>query len=192
MKLFLPQRKVEELVQMSQNAMEGSSYLRDLTKLPGKLTSTIQSILPVKLQIRFLQQKQIQALRKNMTDESVITLDQLAKEQLSWWVTKMQIYNRKSLLISSPDLTMFSDASKKGWGATCQGITTGGAWSSVEKAWHINVLELEAVRLAILSFPKFKKLNSIHLWTDNMIILSYLLNMGGAQNKHLIEISKEI
>ena len=41
MKLFLPQRKVEEIVQMSQNAMEGSVILRDLTKLLGKLTSTI-------------------------------------------------------------------------------------------------------------------------------------------------------
>ena len=89
MKLFLPQRKVEEIVQMSQNAMEGSLTLRDLTKLLGKLTSTIQAILPAKLQIRFLQQIQIQALRKNMTYESVITLDQQAKEELSWWITNM-------------------------------------------------------------------------------------------------------
>ena len=56
MKLFLPQRKVKEIVQISQNAMEGSLTLRDLTKLLGKLTFTIQAILPAKLQIRFLQQ----------------------------------------------------------------------------------------------------------------------------------------
>ena len=80
MKLLLPQRKVEEIVQISQNAMEGSLTLRDLTKLLGKLTSTIQAILPVKLQIRFLQQIQIQTLRKKMTYESVIILDQQAKE----------------------------------------------------------------------------------------------------------------
>ena len=64
MKLSLPQRKVKEIVQMSQNAMEGSLTLRDMTKLLGKLTSTIQAILPAKLQICFLQQVQIQALRK--------------------------------------------------------------------------------------------------------------------------------
>ena len=41
---------------------------------------------------------------------------------------------------------------------------------------------------------KFKKLNSIHFWIDNMtaLPLSYLLNMGGTQKKHLIEILKEI
>ena len=110
---------------MSQNAMEGSLTLRDLTKLLGKLTSTIQAILPAKLQIRFLQQIQTQALRKNMTYESVITLGQQAKEELSWWITKMQIYNGKPLLIVSPGLIISSDASKKGWGASCQGITTG-------------------------------------------------------------------
>ena len=77
MKLFLPQRKMEKIVQMSQNAMEGSLTLRDLTELLRKLTSTIQAILPAKPQILFLQQIQIQALRKNMTCKSVIILDQL-------------------------------------------------------------------------------------------------------------------
>ena len=87
MKLFLPQTKVEKIVQMSQNAMEGSLTLRDLTKLLGKLTSTIQPILHAKLQICFLQQIQMQGLRKSMTYKSVITLDQQAKEELSWWIT---------------------------------------------------------------------------------------------------------
>ena len=91
MELFLPQRKVEEIVQMSQNTMEGSLTLRDLAKLLGKLTSTIQAVLPAKLQIHFLQQIQIQVLRKNMTFESMITLDMQAKEELSLWITNMNI-----------------------------------------------------------------------------------------------------
>ena len=62
MKQFLLQRKVKKIVQVSQNAIEGSLTLKDLTKLLKKLTSIIQAILPVKLQIRFMQQ--IQALRK--------------------------------------------------------------------------------------------------------------------------------
>ena len=66
-----------------------------------------------------------------------------------------------------------------------------GRWSSVEKACHINILELEAVRLAILSFTKFKTRKSIHLRIDNMTALSYFLKMGGTKNKHLIKISKE-
>ena len=89
----------------------------------------------------------------------------------------MKIYYGKSLLIVTPDLTIFS--LKKGWDASCQGITTGGQRSSVKKAWHIHPLELEEVRLAILSCTQLKKLNSIHRRIDNMSALSYLLNMGG-------------
>ena len=54
---------------MSQIAMEGTLTLRDLTKLLEKLSFTIEAILLVKLQICFLQQIQIQTLRKNLTYE---------------------------------------------------------------------------------------------------------------------------
>ena len=60
-----------------------------------------------------------------MTYESAITLDEQAKKELSWWIAKMKIYNEKSLLIVPSDLTKFSDALKKGWGASSQWITTG-------------------------------------------------------------------
>ena len=55
MTLFLRQRKVEEILQMSQNSMERSLTSRDLTKLLGRLTATIQAVSPVKLLILFLQ-----------------------------------------------------------------------------------------------------------------------------------------
>ena len=84
MKLSLTQRKVEEIVQMSQNALNNKITLGKLTQFIGKLTSTIQAILPAKLQIRFLQQIQTKALRKSLACESFITLDLQAKEELSW------------------------------------------------------------------------------------------------------------
>ena len=99
---------------------------------------------------------------------TAITLDQAAKKELPWWIV-------------TPDLTIFSNESKKGWLGSCQGIITGVQWSSVEKAWHVNVLKLETRKPAILSFTKFKT------------VLSYLLDMGGTPKKKcLIEISKEI
>ena len=167
---FLPQRKIEELVQMSQNAMGGNLTLMDLTKLLGKLTSTIPKNLQAKSQIRFLQQIQIKALRKKMTYESVITLDQQTKEELSWWITNMNIYNGKSLLIVPPDLTIFSDASKKGWVLHAKGLPRRSMVFSGENLTN-KCSRMKAVRLAILSFTKLKKLNSIHLRIDNMTAL---------------------
>ena len=91
---------------------------------------------------------------KNMAYEYVITVVQQAKEYLSWWIVNMKICKGKSLLIVPQDLTIFLDASKKGWGASCQVITTGIRWSSVKKAWHINALELEGSQLFHLQNSK--------------------------------------
>ena len=44
------------------------------------------------------------------------------------------------------DLLIETDASRKGWGAYCQGISTGGPWCLEEKRLHINCLELLAIR----------------------------------------------
>ena len=77
MKLFLPQRKVEEIVQMSENVKKGTFTLRNLTTLLGKLTSTIQAILPVEIQVSFLQQIQIETMRKS-------TSLSLLRTKISW------------------------------------------------------------------------------------------------------------
>ena len=57
-------------------------------------------------------------------------------------------------------------------GATCQGISTGGPWSQEERKAHINILELKAVHLAILTFTKFQIVQRMHVQMDNKIALS--------------------
>ena len=58
---------------------------------------------------------------------------------------------------------------------------------------HINVLELKAAKLAIMSFTlKERDAISVHIRMDNMTALSYLMKMGGTKNQELTAISKEI
>ena len=49
-------------------------------------------------------------------------------------------------------LWKYTDASLKGWGAVLGINKTGGAWSSLEKDFHINILELLAIYYALRSF----------------------------------------
>ena len=51
-------------------------------------------------------------------------------------------------------VTIQSDASLAGWGAVCNGVKTGGSWTSQEQEMHINCLELLATELAMNSFLK--------------------------------------
>ena len=86
-KLFLPQAKVEKIVQMSQNAMKGRLTLRDLIKLLRKLTFTIQQFYQQNFRSVSCSRYKYKPWEKNMNYEYVITLDQQAKMELSRLIT---------------------------------------------------------------------------------------------------------
>ena len=68
--------------------------------------------------------------------QQALLLHQPSLEDLRWWVSSTP-HDRNSQDISPPpfDLTIRTDASLQGWGATCNGTSTGGRWS-VEEAAH--------------------------------------------------------
>ena len=74
----------------------------------------------------------------------------------------MKICNDRYLIQSHSQVLIQTDPSRKGWGAVCQGISTGAHWSKEEQLLHINVLELKAVKLALLNFNKQKSLKAVH------------------------------
>ena len=67
-------------------------------------------------------------------------------------------------------------------GAYCKGVSTGGKRSKEDKHFHIHVLELLALKFAILTFSK----NLSHLTTqvqvENKIALVLLFKMGGTSS----------
>ena len=58
--------------------------------------------------------------------------------------------------------------------------------------YHINILELLAVKLAIQTFTKYRDVKAIHLQVDNVVASTYLMKMGGTQNLKMEELAKEI
>ena len=104
----------------------------------------------------------------------------------------LEICSGKLIVSPTSKTVIQSDAFKKGCGAYCQKVLIGGQWSLQESSLHINVLELLAIKLALLMFSKMFNLKSIHFQVNNMSALSYLMKIGGTQNKEMIAISKEI
>ena len=119
-------------------------------------------------------------------------LNQDSIQEFQWWFNNLEICNDKLFVSPTSKTVIQSDASKKGWGAYCQKMSIGGQGSLQESSLHINVLGLLAIKLALLTFSKMFNLKSIHFQVDNMSALSYLMKMGGTQNKEMIAISKEI
>ena len=140
------------------------------------MSSTVQADLPARLQIRYLQQQQIQSLHQAISYQAEIVLNSLSKTGTPLVGGKIKI---KQWKITTAKGTKFSDtdASKSGWGVFCNGVSTVGKLPEKENL-HINVLELIAVKFAILTFTKGQSSIATHLQINNKTVLSYLLKMG--------------
>ena len=193
MTLSLTEEKVKGILQECKTifSMKEITVLQ-LTPLVGLLSFTIQAVLPAQIQFRYLQLQQVSALKGGMSYKEKITLNDQTLAELQWWIENLKYFNGKYLIQAKPQIVIQTDASLGGWGANCMGMETGRKWSVEERKLHINILELLAVKNAILAFTKEKTIDAIHIQTDNTTALSYLLKMGGTTNKTLVDLSKDI
>ena len=148
--LSLLLQKVQK-VQEECTKLYNSSWtpILEFTKRLGLLSLTIQAVVPACLQIRILQQLQIQSLKLKKSFQINLKLTALAKEELLWWMSNLRHSNGKLWIENHLDqMFIHADASKKGWGAVCKGVSTGGLWPKVEQLLHINVLELTMIALS--------------------------------------------
>ena len=92
----------------------------------------------------------------------------------------------------SPPLLIYTDASLQGWVPSVRpGDKTGGQWSVNEQTLHINILELKACQLALLSFCKELSNTHLQVFMDNTTNVSYINKFGG-KSSELITLACEI
>ena len=104
----------------------------------------------------------------------------------------MRFCNGRNFSQLNPQAIIQTDASLTAWGAVCNGVQTSGQWSEEERTLHMNVLELLAIKMALFSFTKGKRVKAIHFQIHKKATLSYLLKMEGTKNENMNRLSKEI
>ena len=123
----LPRDKIRNVRKERQTSLNSPLVtVRQLAKLLGHLTSTIQAAFPGPLHFRHLQNEKNRALAHSHTFDSATPLSPKAKEELMWRRDSLEAWNGKALVSGSPDLVIETDASLQGWGAFCNGVSTGG------------------------------------------------------------------
>ena len=194
MELSLPVLKIKKIRAESRQLLEAEHITaRALSRLIGKMNATNPVIPPAPLFYRNLQMDLAVALRQGNQDyETNLVLSPDSREELRWWDTQMVKWNGRTVLTLEPDLTIESDASTQGWGASHQGTSTGGPWSPQEKEWHINCLELLAATLALKTFVKNKKGISVLLKIDNTTAVAYINHQGGTVSKELVALTRDL
>ena len=98
----------------------------DLTKLVGLLSSTCQAVMPAIIQLRFLQNLQIQSLKRSNSYMKIVEVSHLAQKELIWWIKNLELQNGRLIIPPRSQVLLQTDASKKVWGEFCQGLRTGG------------------------------------------------------------------
>ncbi|CAC5393416.1 unnamed protein product [Mytilus coruscus] len=116
MMFYLSKEKVSHIKTKCREISADIVTVMQLTQLTGKLSSSMQAIFPANLQSRFLQMDQIKGLLKGKSYEQKIILSQTARDEIIWWVTKIEEFNGKAIITPCPDNVITSDASNLGWG----------------------------------------------------------------------------
>ena len=85
LELFVKKTKIQKVVSKCQNLLNNpQTSILELTRLIGLLMSTIQAVLPARLNCRFLQIQQISPLSENLSYLDIIVLNQNSKIEQKW------------------------------------------------------------------------------------------------------------
>ena len=191
--LALPRDKVRSIRRECEGLIANPvTTVRQLAHLLGRLSSSIQAVFPAPLYYHYPQQAKIQALRSGGHCESQFFLNQEAIKELQRWAENLMAWNGRAIAQPDPSMVIESDASKEGWGAHCNGVSTGGLWSQSEQFLHINCLELLAGSFAIKCFAKDKTNIHIQLLMDNVTALTFINKMGGTTSRALASLSCDL
>ena len=134
------------------------------------------------------------ALRHNQGSyQAHIKLSQESVAELQWWCDNIE---KADYPICTPnekiDITLYTDASHKGWGAVVGIEKTGGRGTEAESKNHINCLELMAVFSGLKAFCSSMKCVHIRIYSDNTTTVNYINSMGGTHSMECNSISKDI
>ena len=111
---------------VSRDSPSGKSVtLWKLTSLIGSPCSAAKVELPAFFQVRYLQEQQIKTSSLRCSYQTLMHLISNSVEELKRWVNNLELSDSRAIVHHLPQLTIQTDASKKGWEAFCKGVPVG-------------------------------------------------------------------
>lgn len=165
--------------------------IRQFAEFLGYLTSACPAVSYGWLYTKLFEREKYLALGNSENYNKKMFINSNLHDDLMWWITGIE-KSFNPIRTDKYDTVIYSDASRTGWGAACDGETAGGNWNASQLQNHINYLELKAAFYALKTFANHLYDCNILLRVDNSTALSYINRMGGVRFTHLNELSREI
>lgn len=97
-----------------------------------------------------------------------------ARRSLEWLLRLPDRHACRPITPLAASAEVWTDASLSGWGAVClvggRLTEAHGQWAPRERLLHINLLEMRAKRLALLSFAPLLQRRHVHFRGDNLVV----------------------
>ncbi|KAJ1131499.1 hypothetical protein NDU88_009835 [Pleurodeles waltl] len=175
-----PQRiqDIQELVPMFRNG--AVVPVLKVLRLLGLFASCILLVTHARWHMRALQWCLRRQWSQHKGDlEGAVKISRDAAVDLKWWIASNNLSQGKPFAQSPPVAMVITDASTLGWGAHLGDLEIKGLWSPEEQMFHINLLELRAVRLALKAFLPSLRGQSVQVLMDNTTTMWYINKQGG-------------
>ena len=154
--------------------------------------SSLSSIVPgSRLWMRSLQLR-LNAAGRLLPNSAAVSWDDSCLEDLRWWSEESHLLVGLPLGLPRPDLSLFTDASDSGWGASLEDDHLSGSWPPHCSVYLINHRELLAVLYGVQGFLPLLRDQSVSLFADNTTALSYLRNQGGTHSSMLNSVAQAV
>ena len=111
---------------------------------------------------------------------------------LQWWTRPTNTHLGVVMKLPPPEKEIFTDASCHGFGAIMGNRQMAGVWSAKYKIKHINFLELEAVRRALLTFAEDVESRVVRVHSDNRTTVSCLRKQGSLKSRSLNKLTAKV
>ena len=193
MKVRPTPEKIQKFKDLAWEILESEKIrIRDVARLIGLMVDYSKGIDYGEAHYRRLESEKTLALKNCQGNfERKMTLTDVAKEDIYWWLERIDTGCRK-IRLQKPVLTVVTDSSDNGWGAVCGEERTRGLWSLQERELHTNIKETKAVLLGLQVYVKKYRHETIRCLTDNTTAVAYVNHKGGSKNEPCDDIAKDI
>ena len=184
----IPSDKIDKFMGILDEFLASKSVtLRKLQSLTGMLNFTCSVICPAKTFSRRLYNLTIGVSKPYYK----IKLNRQVKEDLRVWKTFLESYNRQTFFLDhiwqdANTLQLHTDASTTiGFGAVFQNKWFYGGWDQKCKDFHITLLELYPICIALHIWGPLLANKSIKLFTDNIAVV-YIINNFSSKDANIM------
>ena len=191
-KLFVPEERFSAFLPLLRQALSLAPLsLRRWQVLLGHLTAAQYATRRGRLHLRPVQRfllpliyQGIQWVRRSLDTHLI--------PHLEWWCNRENVLEGIPLRDFKPEVEMFSDASKLGWGAHLGNLTVAGEWDATLRFRHINSLEMLAVIEAIRHWSSLLQHKALMVNTDNQSVVASINFQGTTRSQGLLDATLDL